>query len=226
MPEMEDDIQKRPAARAFMAFAIGVLLLAIAYRGMQWLSNVEEEAPPSPIAEQDQVASAEWEASAKLFEVEKSQAAAILAAGEKVEAFRIQPLLKPQMRLEDYPIVSRADNLNRDFATRLASLLLDPKSYVVPGRGVKTCLFQPRVAFRVWKGSKFADVLICFDCQQLMVVESDPEVPERFLGDKSARFRVGGDFDPVVAEITRLAREAFPGDRSLEEILSPFAVKR
>lgn len=222
MSETESDLSSRWAARTpLLAFAAVAILAALAIR---WLTNEERPARPK----QPSVAApfddrTDWETNAKRFETEKAQAAAILTGADKVEPVRIWPPLESNGGLDHYPVVSRAPRKGHDFAVRLAALLLDPKSYMIPGRDAKLCIFSPTVAFRVWKKSQFVDVLICFECDQLMVVENDPKVPLRSLGAKPARFRVGGDFDSVVPELAKLVREAFPGDSSLEEVLNPHA---
>lgn len=214
----EGDTRRQSAFPKVMAWALSVLLVAIAYRGALWFLEVERSAGSRVTGPVD-AGLTDWQANAKRFEAEKVQVASILSAAEKVEPFQIQPVMPSRGGLEDYPVVSRADPLGPEFGVRLAAILLDPKSYVSPGMDSKMCVFQPRVAFRVWKESSFVDVLICFDCLQLMVVESDPRVPERSLGAKMARFRVGGDFDPAARQVADLVRTAFPGNPSLEEML-------
>jgi hypothetical protein len=226
MPETESDLPSRRAVRApLLAFAVVAILAALAIR---WLTTEERPAPlKQPAVEAPVDDGTDWETNARRFETEKAQAAAILTGADKVEPVRIEPLFEVRGGgLDQYPVVSRAPRKGHAFAVRLAALLLDPKSYLIPGQDGKMCIFSPRVAFRVWKRSKFVDVLICFDCGQLMVVENDPAVPLRSLGAKPARFRVGGDFDPILPELTKLVREAFPGEPSLEEVLNSNVIRR
>ena len=228
MPETESTLPPRRAVRAsLLAFAAVAILAALAIR---WLTTEKRPAPLEPPAFEAPQApvddGSDWETNAKRFETEKAPAAAILTGADKVEPVRIESLLESNGGLDHYPVVSRAPRLGHAFAVRLAALLLNPKSYMIPGQDAKMCIFSPRVAFRVWEKSKFVDVLICFECSQLMVVENDPKVPLRSLGAKPARFRVGGDFDAIVPELAKLVREAFPGDPSLEEVLNPNAIHR
>jgi hypothetical protein len=218
MPEHEADQPARRRVRlGVLALAAVLVVMAFAARIFFWFYNEEgADRRKTPAVESPAGDPIDWETNAKRFEAEKVQAASILEGADKVEPFRIEVPFESHGL--DYTIVSRAHPLGHHFAKHLAAVLLNPKSYSIPGQDGKLCIFDPHVAFRVWKGADFVDVLICFECMQLMVVENDPAVPERSLGAKLARFRVGGDFDPVTGTIAQLAREAFPGDPSLQEV--------
>jgi hypothetical protein len=162
-----------------------------------------------------------WAEDAEQFNREKNGIATILMKPDRVEPFRIEPSVEMERGLDGQQVLYKAKLLDRSASVRMATLLLDPKSYISPGRSYKMCAFQPRLAFRYWQGQRFLDVLLCFGCNQLMVVERDPTVPLRSLGGLGARFRVGGDFDPIRKELKLLMVEAFPGDPNLKEILDP-----
>jgi hypothetical protein len=203
-----------------MAAALAALLIAgfvKLYLGLPASEYKDVKATAPVVSGEEKPRS--WAEDAEPFNREKEAVAAVLMKADSVEPFRIEPSLAMERGLDGQQILYKAKLLGRNTSVRIATLLLDPRSYVSPGRSDKMCAFQPRLAFRYWKGRRFLDVLICFECDQLMVVERDPTVPFRSLGGLGARFRVGGDFDPIREELKRLMAEAFPGDPNLKEVL-------
>jgi hypothetical protein len=171
----------------------------------------EGPAPEKPIP-QSESEPWDWANAADRFNREKGPIAAILLDADKVEPYKIgiSEEFEFERGIDSQTILYKAKPLSRNVSTRLATLLLDPRSYESPGNGMKPCIFEPGVAFRFWKRGQFLDVLICFSCNQLMVVERDPAVPFNSLGGAKARFRVGGDFDPVLGYMSLLMTKAFP----------------
>ena len=202
---------------SIIAVALSALLIAGVIKSYPWLpASKYKDAVASGKDE-----SRSWAEDAEQFNRGKEAAAAVLIEADRVEPFRIEPGLVIERGLEDQQILYIAKPLPSSTSARIATLLLNPKSYVSPGRSDKMCAFQPRLALRYSKEQRFLDVLICFSCNQLMVVERDPAVPFRSLGGLDARFRVGGDFDPIREELKLLMVEAFPGDPNLKGILDP-----
>ena len=81
------------------------------------------------------------------------------------------------------------------------------------------CYFEPGVAFRVWSGLKSVDVILCFHCDQLGVVENNPNVPERNIGGRlNARMNVLGDFNPAREQLLALTKEAFASDDAVQAV--------
>ena len=146
------------------------------------------------------------------FNKNKKTAAAIFAGATRAEGFRLKKNGSEAAlgQINGFPYFAKSPIENKDFAARLGDFVLDSKSYVVPGRSVKSCYFEPSINFRVWKNEKFVDTMICFQCSQLAILERDPKVPMRQLGGAlQGRFHVAGDFveqPPLLA----LAREVFP----------------
>jgi hypothetical protein len=155
-----------------------------------------------------------WKRNAKLFERNKASAAALFAGATKVESFRLFPVERKELKrpfIPDFPSYGRPTTQNHDFAQRLGKIVLDPKSYVFPGRSIKSCYFEPGVAFRVWKNKEFSDTIICFGCNQLAVLENSTKVPISSIGGRlKGRFFVAGDFDVVRVQLLELAKEALP----------------
>jgi hypothetical protein len=200
---------------SIIAVALSTLIIAGVIKSYPWLPESEYKAPVVSGEEEPR----SWAEDAEQFNREKEAVAAVLMKADRVEPFRIEPSLAMEQGLDSQQILYKAKPLGRSASVRMATLLLDPKSYSSPGRSYKLCAFQPRLAFRYWKGQRFLDVLICFECDQLMVVERDPSVPFSSVGGLDARFRVGGDFYPVREELKLLMTEAFPGDPNLKGIL-------
>jgi len=62
---------------------------------------------------------------------------------------------------------------------------------------MKSCVFSPRVAFRVWARTRAVDVLVSFACDEIAVA---------YVGGK--REMLVGDIDPARAAFVRLAKSA------------------
>ena len=166
----------------------------------------------------------QWRRQAADFNRAKASAAALFAGADRVESFRLFPVNSPPEKpggnlLGDVPWFGRSTRQGRSFAARVGALVLDPNSYLQPGHTVKKCYFDPGVGFRVWKGRQFADVVICFHCNELAVLENSPHVPEQTFGGRViGRFAVGGDFDPVRPQLAALAKEALPGIPEIDRL--------
>jgi hypothetical protein len=79
---------------------------------------------------------------------------------------------------------------------------------VTPNR--KKCGFEPGVAFRVWRGDKAADVLLCFKCDVLWMHLDGAAIVNTHHEWK--------DFDPVRPDLLSLAKEAFPADAAIQAL--------
>jgi hypothetical protein len=139
---------------------------------------------------------------------------AIFSGATKVEVFRVdgldkspngKPINPGDPTVGGYPILARGKNQSSEFATKLADVLADDKTYT----DVYNKCFYPGVAFRVWKGEESVDVLICFRCENFYVGPStDQQVLET------------GSFlrSPNANRLVRLAKEAFPDDEEVQAL--------
>ncbi|HWE94866.1 MAG TPA: hypothetical protein VG269_12950 [Tepidisphaeraceae bacterium] len=141
-------------------------------------------------------------------------AARVLAAPDRVEAFRVAgtrgapATSEPADRagnLAGFPITATGRNQGRDFGTRLGAVLLDDKSY--EWQMAKGCIFDPGVAFRVWRGQESVIVLICFKCEEVGIAPDD-EIKNLHIKDA----------DPGIPALRRLAQEAFPDDVEIQQL--------
>ena len=139
---------------------------------------------------------------------------AILSGATKVEVFRIDGLMDPpnakpikpgDPTVGGYAILARGKDQSSEFATKLADVLADDKTYA---DAYAKC-FWPGVAFRVWKGEESVDVLICFICENIYIGPStDKQVMENasFVGSPNRK------------RLVRLAKEAFPDDKEVQAL--------
>lgn len=148
------------------------------------------------------------------------QAVSVLSNANKVDVFRVQSGLdenrpiavqkaeaatRPALgQVDVYAITARAPSQGTEFARRLAAIVLAETTYrwdVASG-----CIFQPGVAFRVFSGDSWCDVIICFHCGQLAIVVPQPQGPPR---------RIFHDFADRAA-LVRLVKEALPNDAEIQ----------
>src|SRR5215207_3985473 len=93
-------------------------------------------------------------------------ATSILRHGDRVEVFRVSPKRADQPgpdTIGGYPILAVGKEQGPEFAARLGKVL---RSWGV-ARSSKKCAVEPGVAFRVWRGDRALEVLVCFKCDDL-----------------------------------------------------------
>jgi hypothetical protein len=105
-----------------------------------------------------------------------------------------------------FPIVSGPVQVDSDLATSIATALADPKVYGWDYS--KACFFDPGVALRFTQGESVTEVLLCFSCDELLVVREG-----KALGKEDN----DGARGPLVAAAKRL----FPDDKEIQALLSP-----
>jgi hypothetical protein len=132
---------------------------------------------------------------------------ATLRGATRMEAFRVSPEGKDaaddRERMGGYPILGRGRVKVAPKA--LTAVLLDEKTYDFGS--AKRCLFSPGVGYRVWKGKRAVDVLLCFSCNELRVVGP--------AADGSVR-EATEDFDRVRERLVKLAKRSFPEDAEIQ----------
>ena len=153
----------------------------------------------------------------------------VLEAGDRVEVFVVAPTpvgarghadedaghqLPPGTppAIQRYPVRRVAASQGRDFAQQIARLVLDERSYeprMYPfGRSImKSCLFSPGVAFRVWARTRAVDVLVCFQCDEIAVA---------YVGGK--REMMAGDTDPARAALVRLVKSVLGDEPEMAKL--------
>ncbi|MBK6316082.1 MAG: hypothetical protein IPF53_17760 [Blastocatellia bacterium] len=145
---------------------------------------------------------------------EHQRAESIVRSATSVETYRIHTpgMTNREFRKTDpnvtgkfvgeYPVDSRGLTMPVEFADRLEDFLLDSWAFWEPPLlGQKACVFDPGVVFRMRHGADYADVVICFDCDQLVVETTQGRLDLD-----------GGDFDLGRGTLVKMAKEAFPDD--------------
>jgi hypothetical protein len=137
---------------------------------------------------------------------------AILANADRVECYRIDGSVRhitttppSTQAVLGYAVLSTGPTQNAAFAGRLNAILFDQKTYRFDA--VKTCIFEPGVVFRVWRGQRHVDVLVCFKCDELRFETYDHDDSELKSGQE--------DFDGNRAALLELSKEVFPNDPDL-----------
>ena len=132
--------------------------------------------------------------------------------------FRIKPIKpdKPDERnIGGYTITATGREQPKEFADKLAEVLLSDKTY----SGTQDRCFLPGVAFRLWADKKnwlwrdkkeSADVLVCLGCMNLRLASHD--------ADGKDLKSVTGAFGPDRVPLLKLAKEAFPDDKEIQAI--------
>lgn len=132
----------------------------------------------------------------------------ILRHADRVEVFRVSPKRAEQPgsdTIGGYPIIAVGKEQGPEFAARLGEVL---RSWGV-ARSSKKCAFEPGVAFRVWRGDRALEVLVCFKCDDLWphVVGEPGTLSEEWL-----------EFDATRPDLVALAKEAFPDDPKIQAL--------
>lgn len=160
----------------------------------------------------------------------------VLTTATRVEAFRVlshdrdaavRKQTPPVARFAGYAITAQAA-VPADLAKRLAAALLADTTYerLEVGTGsIKLCGgFHPGVGVRFVAGKDVAEVLICFDCDDVGFVrglapggKGAQHWPESDLADNPYRIAVRDSSDGRKA-LLALVREAFPADEALKAL--------
>jgi hypothetical protein len=143
-----------------------------------------------------------------------SRTAGIFSGATKVEVFRIDgrydppnaiPVKPDDPTVGGYTILARGKNQSSEFATKLASVLANDKTYT----DWHANCFWPGVAFRAWKGRESVDVIICFKCENFYLGPST---------DKQVMENASFHGSPNAGRLIRLVKEAFPDDEEVQAL--------
>jgi len=138
----------------------------------------------------------------------------ILAGTTRVEVFRIdggdeahepRPINPGDLTVSGYAILAKGADQGPECAQRLEEIL----SVETMLAGMRAHCFWPGVAFRIWKGQEYTDMIICFRCQNY------------YLGPATdGRAMENGWFagSPSASRLVRLAKEAFPDDKEIQAL--------
>ena len=103
--------------------------------------------------------------------------------------------------LHGWPVAAAGADRDAAFGSRIAGALFDRRSYRFDR--AKGCIFDPGVAFRVWRGDEHVDLLLCFSCDEFRLILPGTDGEARGVGE---------DFEDNRATFVALAKDAFPQD--------------
>ena len=136
----------------------------------------------------------------------------ILRGADRVETFRLDDTGEGDWlggkEIRQFPLVGPGKTQGKAFANHLSRLVLDPRTYVGPDDS--TCLFNPGVAYRAWRGRECVEVIVCFHCGEMLITSKD-------AGGHPIR-TTHTCFLGMRAEFVALAKESFPGDKEVRAL--------
>ncbi len=144
------------------------------------------------------------------------RAVEILGGAAKAQVFRVDPkdhadpakLKEGDVpRIGGYKITASGKEQGKEFAAKVTAILFNDRTYLF--NLAKGCIFDPGVAYRLWKDKDYVDVLLCFSCDELEVFVKNAD---------GTLYRAHEDFDPMRAELVKLAKEAFPDDQQIQAL--------
>lgn len=147
----------------------------------------------------------------------------VLAGADRVEVFRVSPRRNQNAvkQIGGFPIVSSGTTQDNVFAQRLSSVILRQdykKEFGLACNTITTVVFRiwddqkPELGLRLWQGSDYVDILLCYKCGEYSVVGKSihgPIVLSRVTPFKPFAMR---------SEFVRLAKQAFPKDKDIQAL--------
>jgi RNA polymerase sigma-70 factor, ECF subfamily len=135
----------------------------------------------------------------------------IIAQTTKVDIYRIESFQQKVSNvlrdsIDNFPIIAVSTEATDEARTLLPQILFNHATYDF--RTAKGCEFMPGVAFRIWSGQQHVDVLVCFSCDELSVVNYE----------KSEVIRSREDCDAARPQLLALAKAAFPHDEKIQAL--------
>jgi hypothetical protein len=136
-----------------------------------------------------------------------------LTSADRVEVFRIDGgnLYRPASEfVGDYPVLSASSITqpqSKDKLVRFLQPYLQSQSYQPDATG---CNPQPGLAFRIWQGDSYLEVVMCFSCNTLMIL--DHHIAQH---DFTSAWH---DFSEDRPFLVQLAKQAFPQDTTVKSL--------
>jgi len=141
----------------------------------------------------------------------------LLQQADRVEVFRLtgqvfeKPSITNGQSIDEWVLKQTGKTQGREFARELATAILnETNSFAGAGANIKGCLWTPGIAFRTWHAKESATVVVCFDCNSLLIEYRDAEGKDHG--------RISMDFDMNRETFARLAQRAFPSDETFKHL--------
>ena len=134
----------------------------------------------------------------------------IVDGATRVEVFR----LKDHLLSNYYPLAKHKEAIDyagkpqgKEFASRLSDVLLKPTTY-----GIQNwACFSPGVAFRLWRNKQSATVLICFHCNNLLLLDDAAKASDK-------KGYTQGISSEGRAALVQLVKEVLPDDAVIQSL--------
>jgi len=140
-----------------------------------------------------------------------------LQQADRVDVFRLtgQAFEKPSstngQSIDEWVLKQTGKTQGRKFARELANAILnETNSFAGAGAVIKGCLWTPSIAFRTWHAKESATIVVCFECNSLLIEYRDAE------GKNHGRISM--DFDMNRDTFAQLAQLAFPSDEAFKHL--------
>ncbi len=127
-----------------------------------------------------------------------------IESAKSVEVYRIEPNVTKADTgtICGRKIIAQGKDQGEEFTGRLRRALIEGQE--TPSGKEKECKFQPGVVFRFVNGADHADLILCFQCDELQIESMDPKSSEVA---RATRY-----FDAWRAVLVRMAQETLPDD--------------
>ena len=139
-----------------------------------------------------------------------SETLSIIRSATSIETYRVKrsgPF--GSERIRDYSIVGKGLTPNRETAKQLKAVLTSHLRSQANPHGQKGCAApDPGVAIRFIQGDKFVDILLCFQCYDLLVVNEESSEWRDFLVERD--------------ELVRIAKTLFPDDADIQKLSATY----
>ena len=133
----------------------------------------------------------------------------LIASPKVVKAWRtLGSVQADSVPLDYYEKTGAPVTVPTNLVTQVSKTLLATESYLHSNAPDRNCVFSPGVVLTFSNGARTIDVFICFDCDQLAVVDGKDKggVPRR-MGY--------GYFDPARSQLVKIVKQIFPKDRQM-----------
>jgi hypothetical protein len=141
----------------------------------------------------------------------------LLQAADHVQVFRLtgEALEKPSntndQNIDEWVLKKTGRTQGPQFSRELAnSILNETNSFAGSGAVINGCLWSPGIAFRAWHGKEAATIVVCFECNSLLIEYRD--------ADGKGHGRIAMDLGMNREAFVHLARQAFPSDEAFKHL--------
>ena len=129
---------------------------------------------------------------------------ALMRGSVEVEGYRVEPkrdLDHIGDQIGGYPIISGPVKIEVELSDMLVAELTNPSGY--GWMYAKRCIFSPGIAVRFIADDSALDILFCFSCDELVIIDEEGELRKE-------------DFDGKRARLVDIMKSVFPDDAEIQ----------